>query len=300
VRVGFIGLGAMGRPMALNFLKANHCLAVWSRRAESAQALVDAGAMRHPTPAEVARCSDVVFTMVTAGQDVEAVVLGDDGIIHGAHPDLVLVDCSTIDAGTVRRVAQRLAELEVEMLDAPVSGGEVGAAAGTLSIMVGGKHTVFERIKPVLECIGKTIVYVGPSGAGQIAKAANQLCLVVTIQGVAEAILFARANGVDFQPIWEALTKGLAGSRILEIFGPRMMNREFVMGIDASLHHKDAHIVLQTARESLVAVPAAALAAQAFNALFARPGVRWDSAAVLAVMEEMCGYPGREVASIAS
>jgi 3-hydroxyisobutyrate dehydrogenase-like beta-hydroxyacid dehydrogenase len=177
----------------------------------------------------------------------------------------------------------------VEMLDAPVSGGEKGAIEGTLSIMVGGKAMVFQRMQPILGCVGKTLVYIGESGAGAVAKAANQLALIVTIQGIAEAVVFARANGVDFKPVWEALTKGFAGSRMLEIIGQRMLDQQFVMGIDASLHLKDSLIVLQCAHESRTAIPGAALAAQAFNALFARPGVKWDSAAILKVMEEMNG-----------
>lgn len=289
MRVGFIGLGAMGRPMALNLIKGGHQLAVWARRPETAQPLADAGAHRYASPAEVAQHSDVVFTMVTAGQDVEAVAVGEAGIIHGAAPGTVVIDCSTIGVATTRRVAAQLHMAGVHMLDAPVSGGEAGAVAGTLSIMIGGEEPVFERMRPVLGCVGRTLVYIGPSGSGQIAKAANQLALVVTIQGIAEAMVFARANGVDFKPVWQAMTQGVAGSRMLDVVGQRMMNREFVMGIDASLHHKDVHIVLQTAKESQVAVPGAALAAQAFNALFARPGVKWDSAAILAVLEEMNG-----------
>jgi 2-hydroxy-3-oxopropionate reductase len=292
LKIGFIGLGAMGRPMALNLIKGGHSLAVWSRRAETAHPLVDAGAVRCASPAEVAQHSEVVFTMVTAGADVEAVALGDAGIIYGAAPGTTVIDCSTIDAATTRRVAAELRVAHVHLLDAPVSGGEAGAVAGTLSIMIGGEEQVFERMRPVLGCVGKTLVYIGPSGSGQIAKAANQLALVVTIQGIAEAMVYARANGVDFRPVWQAMMKGVAGSRMLEVVGQRMMNREFVMGIDASLHHKDAHIVLQTAQASRTAVPGAALAAQALNALFARPGVKWDSAAILAVLEEMNGQKG--------
>jgi 2-hydroxy-3-oxopropionate reductase len=289
VNIGFIGLGAMGRPMALNLIKGGHTLSVWSRRPESAQPLADAGAARCQSPAEVARRSEVVFTMVTAGQDVEEVTLGEAGIVHGAAPGTTVIDCSTIAAATIRRVAAGLHAVGLHVLDAPVSGGEAGAIAGTLSIMVGGDEPVFERMRPVLGCVGRTLVYIGPCGAGQIAKAANQLALVVTIHGIAEAMVFARANGVELRPVWEAMMQGVAGSRMLEVVGQRMMNREFVMGIDASLHHKDAHIVLQTAQASHTAVPGAALAAQAFNALFARPGVKWDSAAILAVLEEMNG-----------
>ena len=231
--------------------------------------------------------------MVTKGEDVEQVVLGPDGIIHGAKPGTVVIDCSTIAPATTRRVAQALAEGGVEMLDAPVSGGEKGAIEGTLSIMVGGRADVFERMQPVLRCVGRSLVHIGDSGAGEVAKAANQLALIVAIQGIAEAIVFARANGVEFRPVWEALIKGFAGSRMLEIVGQRMIEHQFVMGLDASLHLKDSLIVLQCAHESRTAVPGAALAAQAFNALFARPGVRWDLAAILKVVEEMSGFPGR-------
>ncbi len=294
MNVGFIGLGAMGRPMALNLLKGGHTLQVWSRRPDSAQPLMDAGARLAASPAALAGDCDVIVTMVTTGADVEQITLGDAGIIRGARPGTVVVDCATIPVETTRRVAAALKHAGVDMLDAPVSGGEAGAAAGTLSIMVGGEPEVFEHVRPLLECMGKTIVHVGASGAGQVAKAANQLALVVTIQGIAEAMVFARANGVDFEPVWAALMKGLAGSKMLEVIGPRMLRRDFVMGIDASLHHKDAHITLQAARESCTAAPGVALAAQAFNALFARPGVKWDSAAILAVVEEMAGFPERE------
>ena len=279
----------MGRPMAQNLIKGGHELHVWARRPEQTRPLIDAGARGWPTPSALAAQCEAMFTMVTRGEDVEQVLLGPDGIIHGARPGTVLIDSSTIAPASTRRLAQALLSKGVEMLDAPVSGGEKGAIEGTLSIMVGGKAEVFERMKPVLGCVGKTLVHIGDSGAGQVAKAANQLALIVAIQGIAEAIVFARANGVDFKPVWEALTKGFAGSRILEIIGPRMMEQQFVMGMDASLHHKDSHIVLQCAHESRTYAPGAALAAQAFNALFSRPGVKWDSAAILKVMEEMSG-----------
>jgi 2-hydroxy-3-oxopropionate reductase len=286
----------MGRPMALNLIKGGHELSVWARRPEAAQPLVDAGAAYCASPAEVAQRSEVVFTIVTAGKDVEDVALGEAGIIRGARPGMVVIDCSTIPPATTRRISVDLNVAGVDLLDAPVSGGEAGAIAGTLSIMVGGKREVFERMRPLLGCVGKTLVYIGESGAGQVAKACNQLALVVAIQGIAEAAVFARANGVDFQPVWEALTKGLASSRMLDLIGPRMMQRQFDAGVDARLHHKDAHIVLQCAQESKTYVPGAALAAEAFNALMNLGDERrWDSAAIVKVMEEMSGYPARGV-----
>jgi 2-hydroxy-3-oxopropionate reductase len=286
----------MGRPMALNLIKGGHELSVWARRDDAARPLVEAGALACASPAEVAQRSDVVFTIVTAGKDVEDVTLGEAGIIHGARRGSVVIDCSTIPPQTTRRISAALGQAGVELLDAPVSGGEPGAVAGTLSIMVGGKREVFERMQPLLGCVGKTLVYVGESGAGQVTKACNQLTLVVAIQGIAEAAVFARANGVDFQPVWEALTKGLAASRMLDLIGPRMMQRQFDAGVDARLHHKDAHIILQCAQESKTYVPGAALAAEAFNALLNLGGERrWDAAAIVKVMEEMSGFPARGI-----
>jgi 2-hydroxy-3-oxopropionate reductase len=289
LKIGFIGLGAMGVPMATNLIKGGHELFVWARRADFAQPLLVQGAKLCASPQEVGANTEVAFTIVIAGSDVEQVVLGENGLAHGMKPGSVLVDCSTIPPATARKVAAALSAQGVEMLDAPVSGGEVGAIAGTLSIMIGGKAEVFEKMKPVLSLLGKTVVHVGDSGAGQVAKAANQLVLTVSIQGIAEAIVFARANGVDFKPVWDALMKGFAGSKMLEVFGPRMMEKQFVAGLDAGLHHKDANIVLQCAGESKTPVPGAALAAQAFNALMAREGTRWDSAAILKVVAEANG-----------
>jgi 2-hydroxy-3-oxopropionate reductase len=286
----------MGRPMALNLIKGGHELSVWARRHDAAQPLVEAGAARCASPAEVAEKSEVVFTIVTTGKDVEDVALGEVGIIQGAKPGTVVIDCSTIAPATTRKVSAELHLCRVDMLDAPVSGGEPGAIAGTLSIMIGGKPDVFERMKPVLGCVGKTLVYVGESGAGQVAKACNQLALVVAIQGIAEAAVFARANGVDLQPVYEALTKGLAGSRMLELIGPRMIRRQFDAGVDARLHHKDAHIIVQCAQEAKAYTPGAALAAEAFNALMSMGERRWDSAAMVKVIEEMSGFPARDSA----
>jgi 2-hydroxy-3-oxopropionate reductase len=293
MKVGFIGLGSMGAPMALNILKGGHELLVWARREETTRPLVDVGARRCASPKEVGALADVVVLVVTTGHDVEHVVLGEGGIAEGAKPGTVIIDCGTIPPDTSRRICKELRARGMEMLDSPVSGGETGARAGTLSIMVGGDAAAFERMQPVYRCMGKTIIHMGESGSGQVAKACNQLTLVVMIQGIAEAMLFARANGVDFKPIWEALMKGFAGSRMLDVFGTRMMNREFVAGLPAALHHKDIHIVLENAQATKTALPAAAIAAQAFNALMAQDGERWDSAAILKVMEEMSGFPTR-------
>lgn len=289
MKIGFIGLGSMGAPMALNILKGGHELFVWARREETTRPLVQAGAIRCASPREVGAQAEAVVLVVTTGQDVEQVVLGEDGIAQGARPGTVIIDCGTIPPDTTRRICATLRARGMEMLDSPVSGGETGARAGTLSIMVGGARAAFDRLRPVYECMGKTLVYMGESGAGQVAKACNQLTLVVMIQGIAEAMVFARANGVDFTPIHQALMQGFAGSRMLEVFGTRMMNREFVAGLPAALHHKDVHIVLENAQATHTALPAAALAAQVFNALLADESTRWDSAAILKVVEEMAG-----------
>lgn len=289
MKVGFVGLGAMGVPMAANLLKGGHQLFVWARRPEAAQLLTSQGATLCTSPEAVGRHAECAFTIVTGGADVEQVVLGEHGLAKGMRPGSVVVDCSTIAPAVARRVASALASQNIDMLDAPVSGGETGAEAGTLSIMAGGKTETFLRMKPLLELLGRTIVHVGESGAGQVAKAANQLVLTVSIQGIAEAIVFAQANGVDFQPVWQALMKGFAQSKMLELFGQRMMQRQFEAGLEARLHHKDTHIVLQCAQESCTPAPGVALAAQAFNALMARAGTRWDSAAILKMTQELNG-----------
>lgn len=287
MRVGFIGLGAMGQPMAMHLLKGGHAFGVYARRPEAAQPLVEAGAKEYGSPSELAAACDVVFTIVTTTRDVEQVVLGDRGIAVGARPGSVVV-MSTIDPAATRRIATELARRGVEMLDAPVSGGEIGARAGTLSIMVGGKPEVFDRIKPLFECMGKTIVYIGASGAGQVAKACTQLAIVATLQGIAEAVMLARAAGVDASKVLDALDQGAAASRMLEIMGRRMVNRDFTPCVEARLHYKDAQIVLECARDAGLALPLAAIATQTFNALISRGGAKWDSSAIVTVLEGAC------------
>jgi 2-hydroxy-3-oxopropionate reductase len=255
MRVGFIGMGAMGRPMALHLLRAGHELAVWARRPQSAQPLLDAGAAWCATPAEVARRAEVVFTIVTAGADVERVTLGPDGLIDGFAPGSILVDMSTIAPGTARSIAQRLAECGVDMLDAPVSGGEAGAIAATLAIMAGGKADVLDRVRPLFGALGKTLVHVGESGAGQVAKACNQMIMVGFIQAVAEALHLAQAAGADPAKVRQALAGGSADSRVLEVFGGRMVERDFAAGVEARLHHKDYGILLGEAYRLGVPLP---------------------------------------------
>jgi 2-hydroxy-3-oxopropionate reductase len=285
MNIGFIGLGAMGRPMALHLLKAGHALSIYTRRAEAAQPLVEAGAVRRPTPAEVAAHSEIVFTMVTSSEDVAEVALGEHGLIHGAKPGSVLVDMSTIAPGMARHVAARLAERGIEMLDAPVSGGEQGAIAATLAIMVGGKAEVLQRVRPLFEVLGKTIVHIGPNGAGQVAKACNQMIMVSTIEGVAEAMLLAEKSGVDPAKVKQALAGGAAGSRVLEFFGTKMAARDFAAGVEARLHHKDFGILMNEAVALGMPLPVTAQVWQQLNALMAQGWGGEDTSSLLRVLE---------------
>ncbi|MBX3664831.1 MAG: NAD(P)-dependent oxidoreductase [Burkholderiales bacterium] len=289
MNVGFIGLGAMGRHMALHLIKGGHRMGVWARRAESAAPLVAAGATRHDSPAALAAACEVVFTMVTASGDFEAVVLGESGIVHGAKPGSVVVDMETISPAVARAVAQRLAEKGIDMIDAPVSGGPIGAEQATLSIMAGGKAAVFERVRPLFECMGKTVTRVGDSGAGQITKACNQLALLVAAQGVAEALHLAGRLGADPAKVREVMMGGVASSRVMDLFGRRMVERNFDNGIDTRLYHKDLGIVLDLAHESRVALPAGALVLQQINALMGQDRGREDLAALITVLERMSG-----------
>ena len=285
MRLGFVGMGAMGRPMALHLLRAGHEVAVWARRAESAQPLLEAGAVWRATPADVARHAEVVFTIVTTGADVEHVAFGPDGLIEGFLPGSILVDMSTIAPGTARTIAQRLAERGVDMLDAPVSGGETGAIAATLSIMVGGRADVLDRVRPLFAVLGKTLVHVGESGAGQVAKACNQMIMVGFIQAVAEALHLATAAGADPAKVRQALAGGSAGSRVLEVFGGRMVNRDFAAGVEARLHHKDYGILMAEAYRLGVPLPVSAQVWQQLNALMANGLGKQDTASLLRVLE---------------
>jgi 2-hydroxy-3-oxopropionate reductase len=293
-KLGFVGLGIMGRPMASNLMRGGHAMAVYARRAESMRPLADAGATACASAQEAAAQADVTFVMVSDTPDVEQVILGPGGCAEGARASSVVVDMSTISPAATRRIAQTLAERGIEMLDAPVSGGEVGAVNGTLSIMVGGKAEVFERVRPLFELMGKNIVHVGASGAGQVAKSCNQIVAAVTIEAVAEALLLARTNGVDAAKVREALLGGFAYSRVLELHGRRMLDEDFKPGFKARLHQKDMRIVLQSAHELGLGLPAAALAAQHINALVGSGEGDLDSSAIYKVLGRMSGVLGGE------
>ncbi len=284
MKVGFIGLGAMGRPMARHLQAAGHELHVWARRSASADGLP---ATVHPTPAALGAACEVVLTVITSSADVAGVALGDNGLIHGMASGSVLVDCSTIAPDVARRIAGQLAEKGIHMLDAPVSGGEQGAIAATLAIMAGGDAAVLERVRPLLEKLGQRIVHIGPNGAGQVAKACNQMIMVAAIEAVAEAMHLARAAGVDPAKVKQALAGGSAGSRVLDIMGQRMVDRDFSAGIEARLHHKDYGLVLAAARQSGVPVALTASVAQQLNALMALGFGKDDTSSLLRVLEAM-------------
>jgi len=289
MKVGFIGLGIMGRPMALNVLKSGHAVTVWARRAESMQPLLDAGATGAGSPADVAAAVDVVISMVADAPDVREVMLGERGVGKGAKPGLIAIDMSTILPAAARTIALDLDAYRVDFLDAPVSGGEVGAIAGSLSIMVGGSVAAFEKAKPVLESMGKNIVHIGDSGAGQVAKAANQIMTGVGILTVAEALNFAAKNGVDPAKVREALLGGFAYSKILENHGQRMLDRNFKPGFKSWMHQKDMNIVLQSAHELGLCLPATAAAAQMINAMVGCGMGEEDTLAVLKLLERLSG-----------
>jgi 2-hydroxy-3-oxopropionate reductase len=287
--IGFIGLGIMGRPMALNLIRAGYPLGVYARNPQSARALAQAGAQSHDSASRLAAESDIVFTMVSDTADVEQVVTGERGVMHGARPGSIVVDMSTISPETTRRIARMLAERAIEMLDAPVSGGEQGARDGQLSIMVGGKAESFARVRPLFERLGKNIVHVGDHGAGQVAKACNQILVAQTIAAVAEAFALARAAGADPARVREALLGGFAYSRILEVHGQRMLEQNYRPGFKARLHRKDMRIALDTAREKGLQLAGAARAAALLDDLVEGGHGELDSAAMAQIIERLAG-----------
>ena len=289
MKIGFIGLGIMGRPMALNLLQGGHELTVWARRAESMQPLLDAGASGAVNPAAVGATIDLLISVVADAPDVEQVMLGENGVASAGRVGLVAVDMSTIRPAAARDIGARLLEQGVDFLDAPVSGGEVGAIAGTLSIMVGGSVAAFDRARPAFECMGKNIVHVGDSGAGQVAKAANQIVTGAGVLTVAEALNFAARSGVDPAKVREALLGGFAYSKILENHGQRMLDRNFKPGFKSWMHQKDMNIVMQSAHELGMCLPVAAATAQMYNAMVGSGLGEEDSIAILKLLERLSG-----------
>jgi len=286
-RIGFIGLGIMGKPMARNLIKAGYSLVVHNRSRESVDELTGEGASPASSPKEVSENSDVVITMLPDSPDVELVVLGPDGIIEGLNPGMLHVDMSTIAPATARKVCEALNSKGVDSLDAPVSGGEVGAEEGTLSIMAGGAERAFKRALPLFEVMGKNIVHMGEAGAGQVTKACNQIVVSLTIQAVSESLGLARKAGVDPAKVREALLGGFAQSRILDLHGKRILDRNFEPGFKVRLHRKDLAIALQTGRELKLPLFLTAQVAELMNALLATGRGDLDHSSLSLLVEQL-------------
>ena len=287
MNIGFIGLGLMGCPMALHLEMAGHALHLWARRPESLAPFSTVNAKSYGSPAEVAASADVVFTMVADAPDVDQVCFGEGGLVSGAKKGLIVVDMSTINPNAARSIGERLAAQGLVFLDAPVSGGEVGAINATLTFMVGGDAAAFETVRPLFEKMGKSVTLIGASGAGQVAKACNQILTGVGVLAVAEAFNFAAKSGVDPAKVREALLGGFAYSKILENHGQRMLDRNFKPGFKAWMHQKDLRIVMEEAHRMGLMLPSAAATAQVFNAIVGSGMGEEDSISALMLLEKM-------------
>ena len=286
-RVGFIGLGIMGMPMARNLMEAGYELTVHNRSPEKAEELGKEGAAVAATPKDVAENSDVVITMLPDSPQVREVVAGEDGVLEGISEGALLIDMSTISPVVTEELAEALQEKGASMLDAPVSGGDVGAIEGTLSIMVGGHEADFQRAKPLFEAMGKTITHVGPAGAGQVTKAANQVVVALTIEAVSEALVLGSAGGVSAEKILEVLGGGLASNKVMEVKREKFLSHTFEPGGKVEFHHKDLGIALAAGREYGVVLPATAVVDQLFEALMTRGRGGWDHSALLSLIEDL-------------
>ncbi|MDR3476944.1 MAG: NAD(P)-binding domain-containing protein [Gammaproteobacteria bacterium] len=284
--IGYIGLGIMGKPTALNLIRAGYTLHIYARRPEIIEEFKKAGAKTYASPKELAAAVDVIFTNVPTSADVEDALLGKQGIIHSAKAGTIVIDMSTIATAATKRIAEQLEKNHIEMLDAPVSGGEKGAIEGTLSIMVGGKAEVLEKVRPLLEKLGKSITHIGGHGAGQVAKACNQIIIGETIVAVSEALHLAKASGVDPAKVREALLGGFASSKVLEVHGKRMLDNDYKPGFKAKLHRKDMHLALEQAHFANVNLPSATYATKCIDRLVLKGHSELDSAALYLVTEE--------------
>jgi 2-hydroxy-3-oxopropionate reductase len=287
--IAFIGLGIMGGPMARNLVQAGHTVIGFNRSPAPVAKLVEAGGQGAESVPEVVAEADVIITMLPDSPDVEGLALGDDGIYAKARQGAIHLDMSTIRPDVATRLAEAGRERGIRVLDAPVSGGEAGAIEAKLSIMVGGDAADFTEVKPILEVLGTTIVYVGPAGSGQTVKAANQLIVAGTIELVAEAIVFLEAYGVDTKAAIEVLAGGLAGNRILDRKGESMLSRKFEPGFRIDLHHKDMGIVTEAARAKGVAIPLGAVTAELVGSLRAQGHGGLDHSALLKIVEQLSG-----------
>lgn len=289
LKIGYIGLGLMGKSIARNILKAGYPLVVHNRSRAAVDELVAEGATAAFSPAEVAAQVDVVFTNLPDSPDVELVALGEQGILEGAHPGLIMIDNSTIKPASARKIAAALAEAGVEALDAPVSGGDIGARNGTLTVMVGGSAAALEKVLPVLQAMGKTITHIGEAGAGQIAKAANQIMVAAQMVAMAELLVFAQKSGADPVKVVQAIRGGAAQCWTLDVKPPRLFAGNRQPGFKAHMQAKDLNIVLETAREYGIPLPSAALDSQLFNAMLQVGMGELDNSAVLGILEKLAG-----------
>lgn len=288
-----IGLGLMGRPMAQRLLEHGFPLTVWNRTRSKEQPLVAAGAQSAEHPKGLAEKSDVIITMVSDTPDVEEVILGDNGVIHGARRGSTVIDMSTISPSATKRIAQRLSEKGVDMLDAPVSGGTEGAAQGTLSIMVGGKEEVFRRNLPVLEVLGSRITYIGDHGSGQMTKLVNQILVVGNALAMSEALVFAAKAGLDLRRVHEAVSAGAAGSWMLTYRGSQIIEGDFRPGFTIELQQKDVRLALAAAEELGVSLPATSLVSQFYNVLLSRGLGAEGNHALVRALETLAGVEAR-------
>ncbi|MEN6299904.1 MAG: NAD(P)-binding domain-containing protein [Anaerolineaceae bacterium] len=287
--VGYIGLGIMGKSIAHNILKAGFPIVVYNRSLPAVQELVAEGAKQAGSPAEVANQVEVVFTNLPDTPDVEMVVLGKRGILEGAHKGLIYVDNSTIKPSTSRRIAEILAEKKVLTLDAPVSGGDIGARQGTLAIMVGGPEEALNKVMPVFQAMGKTITHVGEAGAGQIAKACNQIMVAAQMVAMGELLIFAQKSGADPQKVVEAIRGGAAQCWTLDVKPPRLFNGNRNPGFKAYMQAKDLNIVMETARQYGIPLPSTAINSQLFNAMVEMGMKDLDNSAVIGIIEQLAG-----------
>jgi 2-hydroxy-3-oxopropionate reductase len=289
-KVGFIGLGIMGKPMALNLIEAGHDLVLYNRTREKADDLAGDNATVAETPREVAEQSGVIITMLPDSPQVEEVLTGPDGVFEGVKEGALIVDMSTISPVVTKELAAKAEEKGASMLDAPVSGGDVGAIEGTLSIMVGGREDDFERARPLFEVVGKTITHVGESGAGQVVKAANQIVVALTIEAVSEALVLGSKAGVEPGKILDVLGGGLAGNKVIEAKREKMLGHSFDPGFRIELHHKDLGIALAAGREYGVSLPVTAVVDQMLETLKAKGRGDRDHSAILTLIEDSSGH----------
>jgi len=288
--VGFIGLGIMGRPMAKNLMEAGYDLVVHNRSPEKAEELAGEGASAAGSPREVAEGCDVVITMLPDSPQVEEVLFGEGGVFEGVREGALIVDMSTISPVVTESLAARAKEKNASLLDAPVSGGDVGAIEGTLSIMVGGGEEDFERAKPLFDVMGKTVTHVGPTGAGQVTKAANQIVVALTIEAVSEALVLGSKGGVSPEKILDVLGGGLAGNKVMEVKREKFLSHTFDPGFRSELHHKDLGIALAAGREYGVALPVTAIVDQMLLTMRRKGWGGEDHSALLRIIEDQSGH----------